>query len=603
MSVMDLSRRRLGGVPSIPEERIEVARAVGLLAVITVAYHYSLLSLLRSLNLETPLAYLGLVPFMALGLAAARRRPADETSIHDRTLDWIIALPLLAIAVGINLALPTRLSTQFWVWRMDLLSLPIFTAGAIALVFGTRALWRLRFPLVFLLLAWPLPYSVFLTKYLDSFTNTTLFGIRRVISVWAVARPAPGSDGSLFTLGSGRSSFPVSVASACSGVNGVVGFALVAIAFMALVKGPRLRKLAWLSLGLSLIWSINVVRIILIFWAGSRFGERVAIDGLHPYIGLVGFNLGVLAMVLMLRLFGLELDPAIFVKGSRAAAQAARRAVPTSGLALSLLLVVGLVLGVSNAGLVEYDAVAGTLGQPRLAGFTQRPTSPEGWAVRRTNTYTWARRFFGDKSSWYRYALTSTGTSKTLKANGAVIADVIETSDRSRFSAYGVQACYQFHGYRLKGLDDVDLGNGIRGSALSYLNPKQKATWTAVYWHWPVKVGKATHYERVTLVLSGAAKATVGRAGSLAPTPRASVSQSLGREEGRTTPVADIDDPRLQENRTFLVAFAQELIARQAVAGRASNPFSSPTSPSTTIAPTPTPPRSPLVRSVPTTTP
>jgi exosortase/archaeosortase family protein len=569
VTVVDLTRRGTASLPSIPEEKLELSRALAMLGIIIVGYHYSLLSLLRSLNLETPLAYLGLVPFMALGLAAARRRPADETQIHDRTLDWIIGIPLVSIAVAMNLWLPVRLSTQFWVWRMDLLSLPVFTAGAIALVFGTRALWRLRIPLAFLLLAWPLPYTVFLTKYLDSFTQTTLWGIKRVLTAWHVARPAPSADGSLFTLGHGATSFPVSVASACSGVNGVVGFALVAIAFMALVKGPRIRKAAWLLLGLSLIWSINVVRIILIFWAGSRFGERVAIDGLHPYIGLIGFNLGVLAMVLLLRPFGLELDPAIFVKSRRAAARAARRAVPKSGAALGILLVVGLVLGVSNAGLVDYDAVAGTLGQPRLAGFTQRPTSPEGWSVRRTNTYTWARRFFGEKSTWYRYSLSSTGTSKTLKANGAVIADVIETSDRSRFSAYGVQACYQFHGYKLKGLDEVDLGNGIRGSALSYLNPKQKATWTAVYWHWPVKVGKDTHYERVTLVLSGNARATVGRAGTPAPTPGASVSRSLARDEAGAGSVATLDDPRLGENRAFLVAFAQELIERQTKAGAA----------------------------------
>jgi exosortase/archaeosortase family protein len=559
-------------VPAIPEERTELVRGLAVIGLVAVAYHYSLLTLLRSLNLETPLAYLGLVPFMALGLAAARRRPAGETPIHDRTLDWIVGVPLLAIALSINLVLPRRLGTQFWVWRMDLLSLPIFVAGAVALVLGTRALWRLRVALAFLFLAWPLPYTVFLTKYLDQFTETTLWGIRRVIAVWEVAKAAPSADGSLFTLGHGKASFPVSVASACSGVNGVVGFALVALAFMALVKGPRLRKAVWLVLGLSLIWSINVVRITLIFWAGTRFGERVAIDGLHPYIGLVGFNLGVIAMVFLLRPFGLELDPAIFVRGGAAAANAARRAVPKAGRSLGVLAAVGLVLAVTNAGLGDYDAVAGTLGQPRLVGFTQRPTSPDGWVQRRTNQYTWARRFFGEDSTWNRYLLSSIGTSQSLKATGSIVADVISTSDRARFSAYGVQACYQFHGYKLKGAVDVDLGNGVRGSALSYLNPKQKATWTAVYWHWPVKVGNETRYERVTLVLSGNARTAVAVAGTPAPTPGASLSRSLTREAAGGGAVANLEDPRLDENRDFLVAFAHELIEKEATLGRAGSP-------------------------------
>jgi exosortase/archaeosortase family protein len=552
-------------VVALPADRTLLVRGLALIGVLLVAYHYSLLSLLRSLDLETPLAYLGLVPLMALGIAIARRAPLDEPAIHDRHLDWIVGLPLVATAVAINLFLPHRLATQFWVWRMDLLSLPLFAAGAVALVLGTRALWRLRFPLGFLLLAWPLPYSVFLTSELDRFTSTTLWGIRQGLRVAAVAVPVPSGDGSLFQLGKlPGPTFQVSVASACSGVNGVVGFGLVAIAFMALVQGPRLRKALWLGIGLSLIWSINVLRILLIFWAGTRFGERVAIDGLHPYIGLVGFNLGVLAMVLLLRPFGLVLDPTLFRSGGRAAAEAARKAVPKVTAALAVVIAAALVLVPRNASLQRYDVVAGTLGEPRLAAFTEHPTSPIGWAVTKTNTYTWAKRFFGEDSSWYRYALSDGGRLGDLRSTGTVTADVIATSDRSRFTAYGVQACYQFHGYKLKGEKDVDLGGGVQGTALSYLNPKQKAIWTAVFWHWPVKIGGKTRYERVTLVLSGSASTGAD------PTPGASVGRSLGASGSSSADpsLKALSDPHLTENRDFLIGFAKELIARQVATAR-----------------------------------
>src|SRR4051812_33855618 len=101
------------------------------------------MTLMRALGLETPLAYLGLVPIMARGLALLRARPdANEPTIHDRQVDVIVAIPLLAAAVLIVTALPARLSSLFWVWRVDLLSMPFFVAAVVTLIFGVRALWR-----------------------------------------------------------------------------------------------------------------------------------------------------------------------------------------------------------------------------------------------------------------------------------------------------------------------------------------------------------------------------------------------------------------------------------------------------------------------------
>src|SRR3981081_4523845 len=85
--------------------------------------------------------------------------PRSEPDIHDRQLDYIVGIPLVVGAVAIAYALPARLSTMFWVWRIDLLSLPLFAAGTVALVFGVRALWRMRAAIALLLLGWPLPLT------------------------------------------------------------------------------------------------------------------------------------------------------------------------------------------------------------------------------------------------------------------------------------------------------------------------------------------------------------------------------------------------------------------------------------------------------------
>ena len=231
-----------------------------------------------------------------------------EPDIHDREVDYIIGVPLLLASLAINLLLPVRLSTMYWVWRVDLLALPLFVAGAISVLFGVRTLWRLRFPVLFLLFAWPLPYTVLLMQQLQNFTNATLAAVKVALGVFSVASPASGSDGSLFNITHAGKTFQVSVASACSGVNGLVGYTLVTAAFLSIVKGRWFKKIAWLVLGLVTIWLLNVARILIIFAVGKQWGEAVAIDALHPYLGLVTFSIGVLIMLMVMRRFGLEVS-------------------------------------------------------------------------------------------------------------------------------------------------------------------------------------------------------------------------------------------------------------------------------------------------------
>ena len=57
-------------------------------------------------------------------------------------------------------------------------------------------------------------------------------------------------------------------------------------------------------------------------------------------------------------------------------------------------------------------------------------------------------------------------------------------------------------------------------------------------------------------------------AGTPAPTPGASVSKALARDIAGAGVVANLEDPRLGENRDFVIAFARELIQKETTIGR-----------------------------------
>jgi exosortase len=530
---------------------------------IVIAFHYSLVTLLRTLKDETPLAYLGLVPIISLLLAAALIRPAlDEPPIHDRQVDFIIGVPLLVAALALDIFMPIRMSTLFWLYRMDLLALPLFVAGTVTLLFGVRALWRLKIPIAFLVLAWPLPYTTLLVNWLSAFTGSTLHGLNFFLGhVDHVAAAAPAQGQGVYLVRHGQSSFSVSVASACSGVNGIVGYALICMAFLSVVVGGWVRKVLWLAFGLVSVWLSNVVRIFAILIAGNQWGQRFALDTLHPVLGLVLFNLVVVVMILIMRPFRLSMR----FGGSTETAplnEHMRSAVPRATWALVVVGLLALVGYVVNSSLRSYDLVISSLGAPRLVSFSQAPSHPDGWSVARTNVYTWATPFFGSDSTWYRYEYLYNGDPKAaLQSSGTIISDVINTSDVSSFSTYGIEACYSFHGYSLYSIKTVDLGGGVTGNVLAYYNPSTRSDWTTVYWHWPVKTSSGkTRYERVTLMLLNTQQVKFSGS-SMQPSTVRSLGLSLENAiSGRSSPVGG----RFARSEAFLIQFAHEVIVHQA---------------------------------------
>ena len=553
-----------------------------LLISVLVAYNYSLSTLLQTADEQTPLAYISLVPAIALALAAIRARPLrPEPPIYDRHVDYTIGIPLIAAAVAVNELLPARMSAMFWVYRMDLLTLPIFVAGAVAIIFGSRVLWRQRLAILFLFLAWPYPYQKYLLGVLDAFTNVTLMAMQK-IAIWThLAKPASSLDNTLFVINHHGSTFALSVVSACSGVNGVVGFLLVGSAFAAIVKGPIVRKLLWLAGGIVLLWAINLIRITFIFFTGKEWGESVAINVFHPFIGLVTFSLGVLVMILLIKPLGMHIAigedapttqpvaagpvpvPSLFESPAEVARKKkAPLAVPKVYLAVIAVVVAALVVGVTNGSLRTYNLVAGVTGQAKLFAFVRYPSAPPGWIAQYETSFGWAKPLFGDTSVWNRYILRSDGRGP-LQTSVPVVADVINTPDLSSFSAYGVENCYTFHGYALADVAQVTLAGGITGQAMSYTS-QQFGSWSIVYWIVPVKMtGGGTNYERIVLYVQNSGQGAVVK-GLTAADDIHNLGGSLSPD--------NTADRALINNRTFLVAFAKSLIQTQAFRANHENP-------------------------------
>ena len=535
------------------------ARVVVLIAAGLVAFNYSLTTLVRALGVDSPLAYLGLIPFIAVGICWYTARPtAGEPEVHDRYLDRIIGIPLVVVPLLVLLVLPAQLSTYFWMWRIDLLMLPLFVAGSIALLLGTRTLLRMRVGVMWLFAAWPVPYQFVIQHGMEPFTNLTIKALRSTAGVVSSAAYRPGGDGAFVVDGPG-SPFTVVVASACSGANSLVGFLIVAGATAMLSRGTRRAKIIWVATGSALVWSFNVARILVIFFVGDVWGERTAIDGFHPYIGLVFFSIAVTTMMLVAPRFGVRLGGRR--RGNVSLGDSVERGASRWMVAGSVVLVLACLVGFLDNQLKVVDPVAGALGAPRLGTFEQTATELDGFEGRKIDHFDWTERFFGSDSDWTRYEFDGPGTID-LAATIPVIADVVTTSDVQAFNDFGVEACYKFHGYEVADDHRVDLGSGVTGNLLTWKDPSSPITWATVYWHWPVSTPDGVRYQRIVLMFNTSTGAQVA-----APQPSNHLASSLGISiDALLNDVGTSADGSATDERTqlFLISFAQRMVEESA---------------------------------------
>jgi exosortase len=493
------------GVASVTTRLLIAAAAVA------VAYHHSLGALFSNWRYQTPLSELALVPPLAAGLlllASLRHRHVGR--IRLGRVDFAVAGALLAVAVMPAVLAPVLYPNYAWATRLDLLTLPLAAAATCVLLFGTRSLVAFAFPLGFLFLAWPLPHSILAEHLIEGFTSWTAAAVTEFVDHVPLAEAVPGSDSSRFALMHEGKEFVVSVGSACSGVNSLIGFLIVGTACLYVIRGKLGRRLLWLASGLALVWTFNVLRILGIFAVGRFFGEDAAIEVIHPVAGLIALNAAVLILLLLVPRYGLAFRglAARAHSGTPLSDPAPLSERPTNRLVLSRMAFLApavLVLALANSQLALSANTFDNAGLPRLQEFAAHPFVGPHWRVKRARELPWARAHFGEEATWVRYRIRARREPASTRLTAW--ADSIVTPDLGALHAFPARDCYDFHDFAVSLAQRVDIG-GVVGQLLVFTDGKG-LRWHALTWQWPVRdEDRSIAHERITLLASSLAKPT-----------------------------------------------------------------------------------------------
>ena len=475
------------------------------------AYWFTLSSLADYLRLDTPLAYLLLLPIFSAMVAAAtvlraKGRPSAPRELH---IDLLIGIPLIVVALLLVAVLPAVWSTYYWSERPDVVSLALFVTGGIVLGYGVTWAWRLRSALVFLVLMWPAIYLHLVAGPMQSLTDGTYAALSAVARLLPIGvTTAPGNIVNVASVHG--TTVSVALSSACSGANGIIGVVLVGAALALTMNGAGWRRALWVMNGIVIVFLFNVARIVSILWLAHTGHADLALGGYHATIGLVLFVLTLAIMLAIAPLFGLRsvfLDPRL--ARLRPAPLPRLRGVSRVATACGLAIAAVVALG-AERDLGVYAAFVDGTGAPTVRAYQISDALPRGWTTSYFATYDWAQQYFGQGSRFDRYVLQY-GRDDSTQA----FMDVVRTDDQGSLDAYNIQSCFLFHNYDLRDTERIDVGNGVTALLVNYSDPSTQDRWATVSWAWPVVWEGHSSYERITLT------ADLSRdGGGRAPDPR-----------------------------------------------------------------------------------
>jgi exosortase len=284
------------------QHRLTFLLKVSVLALAVLAFYFQDLTMVfkGALNDESTFHILA-IPFL-FGYFIYRKRKMIGASIQQ-TQDKRGFLKYASLLAGITLSAVAVLvywygSYTFTPLEYHVITLPFFAAGLILILFNTRMLRQLLFPVAFLAFLTP-PPSEILYGVGSALANLSAMASNGLANVFGLPASLSQSDyGPLITIiRPDGTSLPFNVSVACSGIYSIIGFLIFAVFIAYITQGKLINKAIILILGIPLIVFLNIVRITTILGIGYNWGEDLALEVFHTFGATVLMFIGTLILL------------------------------------------------------------------------------------------------------------------------------------------------------------------------------------------------------------------------------------------------------------------------------------------------------------------
>lgn len=278
-------------------------------------------SILVNEALQSDLAsHILVIPFLLAYLVYRKRKMIKavvflESSTHARK-DVLIREIVGAMLCFLAFFLYWHGSRTFYPLEYHMVSLPLFVAGCVLLLFNMETLKVLAIPITFLLFLIPPPFQ---TVYaagttLSTFSSQAAFNVLKAIGFSVSLENQYETP--LIILGKPEGApltFAINIA--CAGIYSLIGYTIFAAFVAYITRGSTWKKATVFFVGFPLIYALNIIRIIIIVMIGNQYGMEAAMQTFHLLGGWVLIFLGTLILIpssekiLKIRIFIIRAKP------------------------------------------------------------------------------------------------------------------------------------------------------------------------------------------------------------------------------------------------------------------------------------------------------
>ncbi len=183
------------------------------------------------------------------------------------------------------------------IWTIRFLSgisLIITISGTILYLFGKEFINKIKFPILFLLLAIPVPFADIVAPPAQTFSAVMSSDLANLIGL-PVQR-----DGLILNTPAG--SFEVALE--CSGLKSIISLLTVGIIYAFILEGSLLMKSIIALSSIPLAMFGNILRIVSIIIVANKYGQEAAINYFHDFSNILLFSIALIGLFLVGRSFG-----------------------------------------------------------------------------------------------------------------------------------------------------------------------------------------------------------------------------------------------------------------------------------------------------------
>ena len=392
-----------------------------------------------------------------------------------------IGIACYLVAGAVLIWLPGELSLNFWLFRLDLLALPLFLIGSIALLFGWEVLLRLKYALLYSLLACPLIFAPIIALE-PALTNATADFTHWLAGLLSL--PVERLSGNFFITPLDET--PIQIVAACAGLAAYLAFLAFVLPLAYLLNGSWKRRLAWLLGGLVLIIALNFARIFATVYIWQSSGLDNAVGFFNSFGGDMLFNIALLAAIIAIPILRLSLPRlrgvSLLSSPGKALAGFASSFKGTGK--VQLLAVAGVILAAA-----AFSTQQEALGRYSWLSYYEGKEFEPAQANPAAMPYPDEWLFLGSETS---FSGNLTVTQMVFDYEGKQIqATVLSSGERSMLGFRAEESLNQ-RGYSIESAESISLGMGITGWVVTY--SKEGAAYSTLYWSQPAQfMGKFTY--------------------------------------------------------------------------------------------------------------